>query len=390
MNLNRILFFLKKFYNNYLIRKKVKAKELQNKLYYASQRTLIWHSFKKHKLAHFSLYILILFYILTTFSDFFVPYDSQFRLKDFNEIKPTSIYFINEKGNFSRPFIYGVKKELDIDTFKYKLIEDKSKMYAIKLFIKTKPYDLYGITLQHKLFGIEDNKIPFYLLGSDRIGRDIFSRIFHAGKISLYIGFGGVIVTFLVGIIMGGISGFYGGKIDEVIQRIIEVLISIPEIPIWIALSAALPREWGTIKIYFAITLILAVRGWTGLARVVRGKIISLREEEFALAAKASGASNSRIIFRHLLPAFISYLIVHITLAIPNMILGETALSFLGLGIRPPAVSWGTLLQDAQEITVIANYPWLLTPAIFVVIAILVFNFIGDGIRDAADPYSTK
>ena len=189
---------------------------------------------------------------------------------------------------------------------------------------------------------------------------------------------------------MGGISGFYGGKIDEVIQRIIEVLISIPEIPIWIALSAALPREWGTIKIYFAITLILAVRGWTGLARVVRGKIISLREEEFALAAKASGASNSRIIFRHLLPAFISYLIVHITLAIPNMILGETALSFLGLGIRPPAVSWGTLLQDAQEITVIANYPWLLTPAIFVVIAILVFNFIGDGIRDAADPYSTK
>ena len=390
MNNNNLLNSLKNLYINYTTQKKEKAKEEQERLYYAPQRTLIWHAFKKHKLAYFSLYIIILFYIVTTFSVFFTPYDSYFRLKDFNEIKPTSIHFTNENGDLVRPFIYSVKKELNNETFIYKIIVDKSKKYPIKFFIERDPYDLFGITMKYKFFGIEDQTIPFYILGSDRIGRDIFSRIFHAGKISLYIGFGGVIVTFFIGIIMGGISGFYGGKIDEAIQRIIEVLISIPEIPIWIALSAALPREWGTIKIYSAITLILAVRGWTGLARVVRGKIISLREEEFALAAKASGASNSRIIYRHLLPAFMSYLIVHVTLAIPNMILGETALSFLGLGIRPPAVSWGTLLQDAQEITVIANYPWLLTPAIFVVISILVFNFIGDGVRDAADPYSSK
>ena len=390
MQMNFFTRIFKKYYFVYSSYKQERAKQLQERLYYAPQRILIWHSFKKHKLAHVSLYILVLFYIFASFSNFFAPYDVQFRLKDFNEVKPTSIHIIDENGNFTAPFIYGIKKELDTKTFKYKLIEDTSKKYFIQLFVKVKPYDLYGFTLSHKFFGIEDQSIPFYLLGSDRIGRDIFSRIFHAGKISLYIGFGGVLVTFIVGVIMGGISGFYGGKIDEVIQRIIEVLISIPEIPIWIALSAALPREWGTIKIYFAITIILAVRGWTGLARVVRGKIISLREEEFALAAKASGASNFRIIFRHLLPAFISYLIVHVTLAIPNMILGETALSFLGLGIRPPAVSWGTLLQDAQEITAIANYPWLLTPALFVVIAILVFNFIGDGIRDAADPYSSR
>ena len=178
--------------------------------------------------------------------------------------------------------------------------------------------------------------------------------------------------------------------VDEAIQRVIEVLISVPDIPIWIALSAALPRDWGTINIYFAITLILSIRGWTGLARVVRGRIISLREEEFALAAKASGASDRRIIFKHLLPAFSSYLIVHMTLAIPGMILGETALSFLGLGIRPPAVSWGTLLQEAQDINVLANFPWMLIPALFVVGAILMFNFVGDGLRDAADPYASS
>ena len=242
----------------------------------------------------------------------------------------------------------------------------------------------------YKFFGLENRDVPLLLFGSDRLGRDVFSRILYAGRISLFIGFGGVLITFILGSILGGISGYYGGIVDDIIQRIIEVLISVPDIPIWIALSAALPREWGTIKIYFAITLILAIRGWTGLARVVRGKIISLREEEFALAAKAAGASDTRIIFRHLLPAFVSYLIVHITLAIPGMILGETALSFLGLGIRPPAVSWGTLLQDAQDITVLANFPWLLIPALFVVIAILMFNFVGDGLRDAADPYASR
>lgn len=281
--------------------------------------------------------------------------------------------------------------ELNTKTFKYEYGEDQTKEHLIRFFVETEPYTMLGfIPMKHKLFGLENREVPLLIFGSDRLGRDVYSRILYAGRISLFIGFGGVLVTFVLGCILGGISGYYGGVIDEIIQRIIEVLMSVPSIPLWIALSAALPRDWGTINIYFAITLILAVQGWTGLARVVRGKIISLREEEFALAAKAAGASDKRIIFRHLLPAFVSYLIVNITLAIPGMILGETALSFLGLGIRPPAVSWGTLLQDAQDITVLANFPWLLLPALFVVLAILMFNFVGDGIRDAADPYASR
>ncbi|MEM7536706.1 MAG: ABC transporter permease [Chloroflexota bacterium] len=368
-----------------------RALQQQERLYYASQPRLVWHAFQKHKLALGALVVLIVLYALSIFADFFAPYGSLERFKDFNDAPPTTIHFFTEDGEFRRPFIYETVRKLNRETFKYDYAEDRTKTHDIKLFVEVEPYEMLGfIPLSVKMYGLENREVPFLIFGSDRLGRDVYSRILFAGRISLFIGFGGVIITFILGSILGGISGYYGGVVDEIIQRIIEVLISVPDIPLWIALSAALPRDWGTINIYFAITLILAVRGWTGLARVVRGKIISLREEEFALAAKAAGASDTRIIARHLLPAFVSYLIVHITLAIPGMILGETALSFLGLGIKPPAVSWGTLLQDAQDITVLANFPWLLIPALFVVIAILMFNFVGDGLRDAADPYASR
>jgi peptide/nickel transport system permease protein len=233
-----------------------------------------------------------------------------------------------------------------------------------------------------------ENDKKIYFFGTDKFGQDIFSQTIYGSRVSLFIGLAGVIISFIIGSILGGISGFYGGKIDEIIQRVIDFVISIPQIPFWMALSAGIPNEWTGIQTFLAITVILSLVGWTGLARVVRGKIISLREEDYVLAAKICGATNTVIITKHLIPGFLSYLIVHITLAIPQMILAETALSFLGLGILPPDVSWGSLLKEAQNLTLIAEYPWYLIPCIFVIVTVLAFNFIGDGLRDAADPYT--
>jgi len=378
---------LKTLIKKYKERKRKKHKKKEEKLKYASQFQLIWHRFKKHKLALMALCVLTIFYLCAIFAEFVAPYGLIERNREYQHAPPTRVRMISEENGLRSPFIYGYEVKLDQETFQYEFHLDKSEEHSIGFFKETDPHELFGmITINRTLFGVEDS--PVFLFGTDRLGRDIFSRVIYGSRVSLFIGLGGVFVSFVIGTVLGGIAGYLGGWLDELIMRLVDFLMSIPTLPLWIGLSAALPAHWGVIETYFAITLILALMGWTGLARVVRGKLISLREEEFALAAKAAGASERRIITKHLLPAFISYLVVHLTLAIPNMILGETALSFLGLGIQAPAVSWGSLLQAAQEITVLAYNPWLLFPALFVIVTILMYNFVGDGIRDAADPYS--
>ena len=362
-------------------------KEKDQTFYVASQWQLMWRKFKKHKLAMTATVILGFFYNVSIFAGFFSPYDMYKRNTEYIYSPPQRIRFFDERGTFHiRPFVYGWKSEKDPETWKRIYTVDTTRKHSIYFFIHGDKYRLWNLfeTDIHPL-GVKEGTM--FLFGTDKLGRDLFSRNIYASRISLSISLVGVALSFVLGCILGGISGYYGGSVDNFIQRVIEFLISIPTIPIWMALSAALPLEWSPIKVYFGITVILSIVGWCGLARVVRGRLISLREEDFVLAAKIAGLSEGKIITRHLLPSFFSYLIVSITLAIPGMILGETALSFLGLGIRAPAVSWGTLMADAQNVQTLALYSWLIIPGFFVIIAVLAFNFLGDGLRDAADPY---
>lgn len=365
-------------------RRQKKAEQLAE----ASQYQLMLAQFKKHRVAWVCLYLLALLYIIAIFAPFVAPYDKLQRFENFSYAQPSRVRLVDADGNWHLPFIYGRVSTLDKKTFTYTFAEDPSTRYPLRLFATGESYRLFGVipTNRH-LLGVEGDQ-PFFLLGSDKLGRDLFSRIIHGSRVSLFIGFAGVIISFVLGVLLGGISGFYGGLVDTVIQRIIEFLMSIPQIPLWMALSAAIPREWTGIQKFLAIIIVLSFVGWTGLARVVRGKLISLREEDYVMAAHISSAKPMQIIVRHLLPGVTSFLVVSITLAIPGMILGETTLSFLGLGITAPDVSWGSLLQDAQDVNVIANYPWLLAPVGFIMLAVVLFNFVGDGLRDAADPYS--
>jgi len=358
----------------------------EEKIYYASQWQLIWWKFRRHKLAIIGGIVLFLLYLSAIFCEFLAPYSPATRFEGYQNAPPTKIHLF-EDGRIQKPFIYGFKKELNMKTFQWEFKEDKTKKYYVEFWGKGEPYKLWGIfkTDRH-LFTVDGH--PLFLFGADNMGRCLFSRSLYGARISLSIGLVGVFLSFFLGIIIGGVSGYFGGTVDMTIQRIIEFLSSIPTIPLWMSLSAALPKDWPVIKLYFAITIILSVIGWTGLARVVRGKLLALREEDFTMAARLAGASEWRIITRHLLPSFTSHLIVSITLSIPHMILGETALSFLGLGMQPPAVSWGVLLQDAQNIAAVALYPWKLLPSVFVILTVLAFNFLGDGLRDAADPYA--
>lgn len=361
---------------------------LDDSYYVASQWQLMWRKFRRHKLALFATSILALFYFTAIFADFFSINDYQERNAEFALAPPQQIHFFDEQGRFYlRPFVYGLEQELDLETLERVYTEDTSVRYPLQLFIRSHSYELWGIIESDRHFLGVDAPGKYFPFGTDEFGRDLYSRNIHAARISLSIGLIGVIASFILGSIIGGISGYFGGAVDMVIQRFIEFIISIPTIPLWIALAAALPANWTSVQIYFGITIVLATVGWTTLARAVRGKLLETREADFVMAAKISNMGDFQIIVKHLLPSFASFLIVSLTLAIPNMILGETALSFLEIGIRPPAVSWGVLLQDAQNIRSIAQSPWLFIPVIFVIITVLCFNFVGDGLRDAADPY---
>jgi peptide/nickel transport system permease protein len=358
------------------------------KVFVASQWRLMWLHFKKHRMAVIGSIVVLLLYVVAALSSFISPYDKNVRFPNYINTPPQSVHFYDGQSFSLRPFVYGLIPKPDPETFSRSYEVDKSRKYYVRFFVPGSEYTLLGlIQTDVHLFGVDEGGTLF-VLGTDELGRDLLSRVLAGATISLSIGLVGVISSFVLGSIIGGFSGFYGGVVDTVVQRVIELITSIPTIPLWMGLSAAVPRDWSPLQVYFAITLILSLRGWTRMARVVRGKLLELREYDFVMAARLSGTSDWRIITEHLLPLLMSYLIVTLTLAIPNMIMGETALSFLGLGLRPPVVSWGVLLQKAQNVRTVSVYPWLLTPAIFVILTVLAFNFMGDGLRDAADPYN--
>ncbi|MBV7334580.1 ABC transporter permease [Chloroflexi bacterium TSY] len=349
----------------------------------------MWWRFRRHKLAIVSVAILIGLYLIALLWEFLAPYDPHRFDVQAVYVPPQGLHFFDEDGFHFPPYVYGLKGGRDPETLRKIYEIDPTVKLPLKFLVRGDPYKLWGfIESDLHLFGLEDNEKAVYLLGSDRLGRDMLSRLFAATRISTSIGLAGVIISFVLGILLGGLSGYYGGTIDIAIQRLIEFIRAVPSIPLWLALSAAIPADWPVTRVYFAITVILSLIGWTGLARVVRGKFLSLREEDYIMAARFGGTSEMRIILRHMVPSFLSHIIASLTLAVPVMILSETSLSFLGLGMRPPAISWGVLLQEAQNVQSVALAPWLLSPGLLVVIAVLAFNFVGDGLRDAADPYS--
>jgi peptide/nickel transport system permease protein len=354
----------------------------------ATQWQLMWWRFRRHRPAVLSAVVVILFYAVVLFADFFAYTNPTKDNAELLLLPPQPIHWFD--GNAFRPHVFAVTGKRDPKTFKKVYAPDPKKKVQVTFFAEGYEYQLLGLfpTNRHWI-GVVDAKVEesLFLLGTDNLGRDVFSRLMVATRLSLTIGLAGVALSLFLGILLGGLSGLYGGLVDNVIQRFIEVVRSVPTIPLWMALAAAVPSDWPIERIYFIIVLILGVIGWTTLARVVRGRFLSLRSEDFVTAAELAGASQLRIIFRHMVPSFLSHIIAATSLALPAMIIAETALSFLGLGLRPPAISWGVLLKDAQNIQAVAISPWLLIPAIPVIVAILAFNFLGDGLRDAADPY---
>ncbi|MDE0200774.1 MAG: ABC transporter permease [Caldilineaceae bacterium] len=361
--------------------------EVEEAYYLAPPLVLTWRKFRKHNLAVISAVVLLILYLLVLFAEFISPHSPHERHVEYAQAPPQRLRFIDSEGRFHlQPFVYGTEQQMDEMFIRtYPPITDE--IYPVRLFVRGAPYKMWNfLRTDVHLFGA-DPEAPLFLLGTDGDGRDLLSRLIFGTRLSLSIGLLGVALSFLLGIIIGGISGYFGGVTDTIVQRFIEILRAFPSLPLWMALSAALPANWSVVRVYFFITLILSILGWTGMARVVRGKFLAVREEAFVKAARLSGANTAWIIRRHLVPSFMSHIIAVATLSVPGMIIGETTLSFLGVGLRSPAISWGVLLQDAQQVQVIVRLPWMLLPAVMVVIAVLAFNFVGDGLRDAADPY---
>lgn len=359
------------------------------RLFVASQWQLMWWRFRRHKIAMVSVVVVIILYLIAIFCDFLAISDPYKHQTKWVFAPPQTVRLGQVDGRLTL-YVLGLDLERDPETLRPVYTPDPERRYPIRWFVKGIPYKMVGLfeTDVHLMGLDEGSDGTLYLLGTDRLGRDMWSRIMIGTRISMSIGLVGVALSFILGVILGGFSGLYGGVFDTIMQRVIEVLRSIPTVPLWLGLSAAIPKDWPQIRVYFAITIILSLVGWTGLARVVRGRFLALREEDFVTAARVSGAGDRRIVFTHMVPSILSHIIASITLNIPGMILSETSLSFLGLGLRPPTISWGVLLQEAQNVRTVALAPWLMIPGAFVIVTVLAFNFMGDGLRDAADPYA--
>jgi len=363
----------------------------EERIFVATQWQLMWWKFRKHRMAMISAVVIIVFYFIAIFCEFVAPYDPELPFIKYKFAPPTRIHLRDAEGGWHAPFVYKIERTRDPDTLRNLYNEDTTTLYPVRFLVHGTPYKLWGLLpTDWHLFGLDvpHEEQGIFMVGADRLGRDLFSRLCYGARISLSIGMIGVLLSLSIGILLGGISGYYGGVVDTIVQRTIEFIRSMPSIPLWMSLSAALPATWPVLRIYFGITIILSLIGWTGMARVVRGRFLALREEDFVMSARLCGSSELRVIVRHMVPSFLSYIIASLTLSIPGMILSETGLSFIGLGLRAPAISWGVLLQEAQNLSSLALAPWVFAPGGAVILAVFAFNFLGDGLRDAADPYA--